>query len=329
MERITLKNGVAVSRLSIGTWPFSGVKLWGDSDDREAVRTVHAALERGLNTFDTAARYGDGKSEEVLGRALKGRRQEAVVCSKVHTAFLGYDDVIAQCEASLRRLGTDYLDLYQIHWPNPRIPLEETLRAFEDLECQGKIRGLSVCNFGPKDLAAAGDRPVLNQLPYSLVWRLIEKNGALSASQAAGIPVWAYCALGQGLLTGKFRTIEDVPMGRRGTRFYSSKWGQGRHTDGGYEEEIFPFLAALRQVSDKAEVSMQALALAFLKAQPAVGSVLMGVRSVRQLEENLAAFETPVPAEALAEAEALSAALRDKMGTNADLWENENGGRMR
>ena len=329
MDHITLKNGIAVSHLSIGTWPFSGVKLWGDSDDQEAVRTVHAALERGLNTFDTAARYGDGRSEEVLGRALKGRRQEAVICSKVHTAFLGYDDVMAQCEGSLRRLGTDYIDLYQIHWPNPQIPLEETLRAFEDLERQGKIRGLSVCNFGPKDLAAAGDRPQLNQLPYSLVWRIIEKNGALAASEAAGIPVWAYCALGQGLLTGKFRTIEDVPMGRRGTRLYSSKWGEGRHTDGGYEEEIFPFLASLRQVSDKAEVSMQALALAFLKASPAVGSILMGVRSVKQLEENLTAFETPVPAGALAEAEALSAALRDQMGDNADLWENENGGRMR
>lgn len=329
MDHITLKNGIAVSRLSIGTWPFSGVKLWGDSDDQEAVRTVHAALERGLNTFDTAARYGDGRSEEVLGRALKGRRQEAVICSKVHTAFLGYDDVMAQCEGSLRRLGTDYIDLYQIHWPNPQIPLEETLRAFEDLERQGKIRGLSVCNFGPKDLAAAGDRPQLNQLPYSLVWRIIEKNGALAASETAGIPVWAYCALGQGLLTGKFRTIGDVPMGRRGTRLYSSKWGEGRHTDGGYEEEIFPFLASLRQVSDKAEVSMQALALAFLKASPAVGSILMGVRSVKQLEENLTAFETPVPAGALAEAEALSAALRDQMGDNADLWENENGGRMR
>ena len=118
-------------------------------------------------------------------------------------------------------------------------------------------------------------------------------------------------------------------MGRRGTRLYSSKWGEGRHTDGGYEEEIFPFLASLRQVSDKAEVSMQALALAFLKASPAVGSILMGVRSVKQLEENLTAFETPVPAGALAEAEALSAALRDQMGDNADLWENENGGRMR
>lgn len=329
MDYVTLKNGIAVSRLSIGTWPFSGVKLWGDSDDQEAVRTVHAALERGLNTFDTAARYGDGRSEEVLGRALKGRRQEAVVCSKVHTAFLGYDDVIAQCEGSLRRLGTDYLDLYQIHWPNPKIPLEETLRAFEDLERQGKIRGLSVCNFGPKDLAAAGDRPVLNQLPYSLVWRLIEKNGALAASRAAGIPVWAYCALGQGLLTGKFRSIEDVPMGRRGTRFYSSKWGEGRHTDGGYEEEIFPFLTQLRQVTEEAGVSMQALALAFLRAEPAVGSILMGVRSVKQLEENLAAFTAEVPADALEQARGLSAALRDRMGDNADLWENENGGRMR
>lgn len=328
MEHITLRNGLRISRLSIGTWPFSGVKLWGDSDDQEAIRTVHAALERGADTFDTAARYGDGRSEEVLGRALRGRRQEAVICSKVHTAFLGYADVIAQCEASLRRLETDYIDLYQIHWPNPQIPLEETFRAFEDLLRQGKIRGISVCNFGPRDLAAAGERPLLNQLPYSLVWRLIEKNGALAASEAADIPVWAYCALGQGLLTGKFHSIEDVPMGRRGTRLYSSKWGQGRHTDGGYEEEIFPFLRKLQTVTEAAGVSMQALALAFLKARPGVGSILMGVRSVGQLEENLAAFEMPVPQEALAQAEALSAALRDKMGSNADLWENAGGGRM-
>lgn len=330
MEYITLRDtDLQVSRLSLGTWPFSGIKLWGSTDEAEAVSVIHQAMDHGVNTFDTAARYGDGESERILCKALKGRRDRAVIGSKVHTAYLGYKDVIAQCEATLQRLDTDYLDLYQIHWPNPDIPLEETLGAFEDLKKAGKIRAISVCNFGPKCLEqAAGHTLVLNQLPWSLVWRVIENNGTVEASEKAGIPIWTYCALGQGLLTGKFQSVEDVPLNRRANRVYSSKWGQGRHTDDGFEEGVFSLLAQLRQLCADSGCTMPQLALGFLKAQPSVGSILVGARTPKQLEENLAAYEAALPTDVLSEAQRLSAPLRTQMGNNADLFENANGGRM-
>lgn len=330
MEYITLRDtDIQVSRLSLGTWPFSGIKLWGKTDETEAIKVIHAAMDEGINTFDTAARYGDGVSEQVLAKALEGRRDRAVVGSKVHTAFLGRRDVMDQCEATLKRLHTDYLDLYQIHWPNPAIPLEETLDAFEELKRQGKIRAVSVCNFGPKCMEEMGDRlPVLNQLPWSLVWRVIEHNGTLEATQKAGVPVWTYCALGQGLLTGKYRTIEDVPMNRRANRVYNSAWGQGRHTDGGFETGVFDLLSKLNALCGEAGCTMPQLALGYLKAQSCVGSILVGARTLGQLEENLRAYETDLPAEVMAAAQALSAPLMEEMGTNADLFENANGGRM-
>lgn len=320
---------IQVSRLSLGTWPFSGIKLWGATDEAEAVSVLHQAMDCGINTFDTAARYGDGESERILSKAIKGCRSQVVVGSKVHTAFLGYKDVIAQCEATLKRLETDYLDLYQIHWPNPDIPLEESLGAFEDLKKAGKIRATSVCNFGPKCLEQAkGHDLVLNQLPWSLVWRVIESNGTLEATEKAQIPVWTYCALGQGLLTGKYRSIEDVPLNRRANRMYSSAWGQGRHTDGGFEREIFALLADLEALCRESGCTMPELALGFLKQQPSVGSILVGARTAKQLEENLHAYEKTLPADVLARAKELSEPLRKQMGNNADLFENANGGRM-
>lgn len=330
METIQLKNSDLVfSRMALGTWAFSGVKLWGPSDDAAAIATVHAALDAGITVFDTADRYGDGKSEEVLGKALEGRRDRAVICSKVHTAFLGYHDVIAHCEDSLRRLGTDYLDIFQIHWPNPDIPAEETLAAFDQLKKDGKIRAAGACNFGPKCIREYGGHGlVTNQLPYSLLWRVIEKNGILEDSVAAGMTVWAYAPLAQGLLTGKYKTLEDVPMGRRGTRFYNGAWQQGRHDDGGFEPEVFACLDQLRGVCQETGYSMSTLALAFLKAQPAVSSILMGARTPEQLREDLEAFQTVVPPEVIRRVTELSEPLRQAEGENADLWENRNGGRM-
>lgn len=330
MEYIALKGtDIQVPRLSIGTWPFSGIKLWGSTDEAEAVRVIHQAMDCGINTFDTAARYGDGESERILSAALKGRRSKAVVASKVHTAFLGYHDVINQCDATLQRLGTDYLDLYQIHWPNPQIPLEETMEAFEALKRAGKIRAISVCNFGPQCLEQAKDHTlVFNQLPWSLIWRVIENNGTLAATTDAGIPVWAYCALGQGLLTGKYRSVEDVPLNRRANRVYSSQWGQGRHKDSGFENGVFDLLNKLQALCLESGCTMPQLALGYLRAQSAVGSTLIGARTTGQLEENLVAYENPPAPDVLARAKELSAPLMLQMGKNADLFEDANGGRM-
>ena len=320
---------IRASRLALGTWAFSGAKIWGSNPEEDSVRTIHMALDHGVNLIDTADRYGSGAAEIILGRALKGRRDRAVVATKVYTDMLGYKDVVRCCEDSLRRLDTDYIDLYQIHWASREIPLEETFRAFEDLRRDGKVREIGVCNFGVQDAPrAAALGAVIDQLPYSLVWRVVEKD-VLPACRAAGLPVWAYVPLGQGLLTGKVRTIEDVPLNRRETRLYSSSWGQGLHSDPGFEDKIFPLLDALRALAEESGCTMSALALAFLKQREGISAVLLGARNEKQLRQNIEAYGSEVSAETVEKAIALSEDLRLAEGDNADLWVSKEGGRMR
>lgn len=319
------KSGIMVSGLALGTWAYSGATVWGESDNKAAIETIHCALERGVNLIDTADRYGNGKSEEVVGEALKDRRDKAVLATKVYTDKLRYDDVIASCEASLKRLQTDYIDLYQIHWPNPEVPAEETFRAFEDLKKAGKIRIAGVCNAGVTFSAQlAGYEVAMNQLPYSLIWRVAEKK-IIPASMAAGIPVCAYSPLAQGLLTGKFRRIEDVPVGRRETRFYKSTWTPCRHTDNGYEDEIFAFIDVLMAFCEKNGLKPTEVAMSFLKRRPEVQTVLVGARSIRQLEQNIAAYEKAIPDSLMDEIEKASDPLKEIMGDNADMWVGDGG----
>ena len=319
---------IAVSAMSMGTWGFSGASVWGESDDELSIRTIHQALDSGINLFDSATRYGDGRAEEVLGKAVKKCRDKAIVSTKVYMDNLSYDGVLAQCEGSLKRLDTDYIDIYQIHWPNREFSADETMRAFEDLKKAGKIREIAVCNHGKQALKAIeGHKIVLNQLPYSLLWRLVEHEIAPTSAEN-GIAIWAYSPLAQGLLTGKYRSIDDVPMNRRSTRFYDGKWGQGRHDDAGFETEVFDFLGELHEVCGRTGYSMPVLALAFLRSRQNIGSILIGSRNPEQLTQNLKSFETSVSAEVIAEITELSAKLLAKMGTNADMWENQNGGRM-
>ena len=143
---------IEVSEFTLGCWPFAGGNVWGDQDDADSISAVHASLDAGINFFDTAEGYGAGKSEEVLGEALKGRRDQAVIVTKVGDSHLSPDDVRNSCENSLSRLGTDYIDLYLIHWPNHEIPITDTMGALQGLVDEGKVRALGVCNFGVQDL---------------------------------------------------------------------------------------------------------------------------------------------------------------------------------
>ncbi|MGE4485157.1 MAG: aldo/keto reductase [Oscillospiraceae bacterium] len=319
---------ISVSRLSLGTWNFSGAKVWGEADDKESIRVIQMAVEKGINLIDSAESYGDGRAEEVTGAAVKDRRDKVVLATKVYSNALRYDEVIAHCEASLKRLDTDYIDLYQIHYPNPDIPLSEPYSAFEKLKKDGKIRLFGACNFGPNCLKETESTPlVTNQLPYSLIWRVAEKK-VIPATAERGVYVWAFSPLAQGLLTGKFRSIDDVPMGRRENRFYDSKWKQGRHSDCGFETEIFDLVGKLAKLSEESGFSMAAIAMAFLKNNPAVGSILNGARSERQLLQNIECFEAEVPKEVVERAIALSESLKQAEGDNADMWISENGGRI-
>lgn len=323
MDYTLLNDGkTKVSRLSLGTWAFSKAPVWGDCDDNAAYETVQRALDRGINLIDTAEKYGDGQAEIVLGEALKGRRHEAIVATKVYSDHLDHDGIIAACEASMKRLQTDYLDILQIHWPNPDIPAEETFGTFEELKKAGKIRMATVCNHGIQCLEQVADYGVtMNQMPYSLVWRLGEYQMS-PLMKEKNIFLWAYSPLAQGLLTGKFRTLEEVPMNRRANRMYDCKWTNARHTDHGFEKEIFAFLDKLRALGEETGYSMSAMALNYLKSKENIGSILVGARNVAQIDQNLEAYETEVSADVIAKLEDLSTELLGQMGTNADLWEN-------
>ena len=178
--------------------------------------TIEAALDAGIDLFDTAEGYGDGYSEELLGRVLYGRRQRVAIASKVSAHNLAPSDLEEACLASLRRLRTDYLDLYQIHWPNREVPLTDTVGALEELKRKGMVRAVGVSNFGKGDLSDYLElgRPEVNQLPYNLLWRVIETE-ILPICQAHEIAVLPYSPLMQGLLTGKFASADEVTEGPR------------------------------------------------------------------------------------------------------------------
>ena len=202
---------ITVSTICMGCWGLASDFHWGPQDDAASIATVHAALDAGVNFFDTAELYGAGRSDEVLGRALAGRRDQAVIASKVSSQYLEPADLVESFENSLRRLRTDYLDLFQIHWPNWDIPLEETWAALEQLQTQGKIRAIGVSNFGVIDLPDLLEigRTVSDQLPYSLLFRAIEY-GVQEICVEEDIGILCYSPLLHGLLSGHHSTLDQM-----------------------------------------------------------------------------------------------------------------------
>ena len=322
MERTTLPGtDISVSRLSLGTWAFGHDPVWGEQSDKASIDTVSASLELGIDFIDTAAGYADGRSEEVLGRALAGRRDKAIIATKVYDT-LSRDGVIAACEASLKRLGTDYVDVFYLHWPNPKIPLEDSLLGLRQLRESGKIRSAGVCNFGPHylgELAATKDAGVvvLHQLPYSLFWRSIEFD-ILPKSRAQNLMVVAYSVLAQGLLTGRYSSAAEVPAGLHVTRFYSD----GPHGEAGCEAEVFAALAKLRPEADAAGIPLADLAIQWALRQPGVGVVLSGARTPAEITENARALDKRLDDAALQRITSISEPVKAKLGANPDMWMN-------
>ena len=205
--------GIEVSVLGIGCWSFGGGDYWGAQEESDVRAVVHAALDHGVTYFDVAETYNAGRSEESLGRALKGRRAEAVIGSKVSPSHTEPAVLRAHCEASLRRLQTDYVDLYMVHWPITQYSVNDAFATLRDLQSEGKIRAIGVSNFGVQQLAEALDMgaPIqVNQLCYNLLSRAIEV-GILPLCRRKGIAVLGYMPLMQGLLTCKYRTPDEMP----------------------------------------------------------------------------------------------------------------------
>jgi myo-inositol catabolism protein IolS len=317
------QSGIRVSTLALGYWAVSDPALWGAQDRAEAIEAVHAALDHGINLIDTAEGYGGGTSETLLGQALAGKRDQAIIATKVSRSHLRPDQIMAACEASLRRLKIDCIDLYQIHWADPTVPFADSLNALTTLRDQGKIRAIAVSNFGPRDLAAAqAITPIAsNQVPYNLFFRAIEY-AVLPFCRENNVGVLAYSPLLHGILTGKFTSLDAIPVGRKRSRHFASDHPQTRHSDPGVEAEMTDALARIRHIADGAGLPMARLALAWALHQPGITSVIAGARSPQQVAENALAADTTLSQDVLAALDDATAAIKTALGSNPDPWES-------
>jgi len=317
------KTDIEVSAVCLGCWALIGGFNWGPQDERDSLAAIDASLDGGVNFLDTAPMYGDGASEELLGRALKGRRDRLVVATKVSMENLAREALKKSLEQSLRRLRTDYVDLLQIHWPSREIPVEETLRAMEEMQREGKVRAVGVSNFGPSDLAAALDVADVasNQVAYSLLWRAVEYEIQPLCAEK-GVSILCYSSLAQGLLTGKFKSADDVPEDRARTRLFSSERAFTRHDEPGCEETVFATLRELEALCAEIGEPMGRVALAWLLAQPAVAAVVAGARNAEQARQNLSAADLELSADVVGKLSECTRTVKEYVGANADMWQS-------
>lgn len=311
-----------VSAITLGCMGFMGGTDWTHQEDAESIRAIRTAFDAGITSFDTAEAYGNGSTEVLLGKALGADRPKAVIASKISNSHLGDGEVIAACEASLRRLGTDYIDLYQIHWPNAKADLDLAMEQLLRLREQGKIRAIGVSNFGMEDLDTIEKYGcvVSNQMAYSLLVRGIEY-GVLPKCRDRGIAVLTYSSLAQGLLSGKYRNADEFPVGRARTRLFRGTRPGARHGGEGFEEGTFRAIEAIREIADGLGQPMTDVAIAWLLAQPGVTTVIAGGRTAEQVLGNVRAATlklSPDTVEALARA---TDPVKEFLGDNPDPWD--------
>ena len=323
------KSGPEVSVIAFGAWQLGDPGYWGDDAAVDAEATVQEALDHGVNLFDTAEMYGGGHAEEVLGKALGTRRDDILIASKFIPGHARPERLRKACEESLKRLGTDRIDLYQVHWPFRDVPFAEAFGELRRLREEGKIRYIGLSNFGPRDLDAwmtAGDA-VSNQLGYNLLSRAIEYT-IVPACSAHGLGVLAYMPLLQGILAGRWYAIGDIPEKRRRTRHFASGRPGTRHGEPGCETELAAALDGIAAIARELGKPMATVALAWLLAQPGIGSVLVGGRKPGQFVRNLEAIDTPLSADVLERLDGVTRPVKVALGSNADLWQSDSEARI-
>ena len=290
--------GVMVSPLCLGTMMFGA---WGNTDHDDSIRIIHRALDAGINFVDTADVYSRGESEEIVGKALKGRRDDVVLATKVH-GKMGDDPnefgnsrrwIVREVDNSLRRLGTDWIDLYQIHRPEPDTDIDETLGALSDLVHAGKIRYAGCSTFPASRIVEAQwtserrgrERFVTEQPPYSMLIRAVEAD-VLPTCARYGMGVIPWSPLAGGWLSGRYRLDADIETSRRAQmipdRYDMSIPGNQRKLEAA---------DALAQLADEAGITLIEMAIAFVIRHPAVTSAIIGPRTMEHLESQLGAAD--------------------------------------
>ena len=307
---------VMVTPMAFGAWAIGGW-MWGGADESDALDAIRAGYDAGLTTIDTAPVYGFGRSEDLVGKAMEGiprhkyqlltkfgmnwqteegeyffdTRNEAGKPIKIYKWSVG-KKVIQECEESLRRLKTDYIDLYQIHWPDATTPIQETFEIVAQLIKQGKVRAAGVCNYNTSQVEAALQTIDLasNQVPYSLINRAIEKDVIPQALQK-NVGIIAYSPLQRGLLTGKIKSGYRFNEGdtREGNKFYSDENIQ----------RVNALLNEIRPIAEKHNASLAQVIVNWTIHRPGISCVLVGARNVEQVLDNANALSFSLSEEEL------------------------------
>lgn len=312
-------SGIQITPIITGTWQ-AGKSQWVGIEDADTIKAIRTAFEAGVTTVDTAEVYGKGHSERVVAEALSDVRDRVVYATKVFANHLKYDQVIDACEGSLKNLKTDYIDLYQIHWPsgafgNEVVPIEETMRALNDLKQQGKIRAIGVSNFSRAQLEEASQYGRIDSLqpPYSLFWRYVEKD-AVPYCIKNRISIIAYSPLAQGLLTGKFgpdHTFDSADNRAKNKLFQGENYQHAQQA-----------LDKLRPIAERHQTSLGNVALAWLIAQPQANAIV-GVRNAEQAVDNAKAGSLKLSDDELAEIDAIGRLVTDSLADdnpNPVMW---------
>ena len=304
------KSNYKVSVISFGAWAIGGW-MWGGADERDAVEAINTAIDYGMTSIDTAPIYGFGKSEEIVGNVIKDKRDKVEILTKyglrwdttkgsfyfksanskneevsIHR-YAGPESIIQECEDSLKRLQTDYIDLYQIHWHDPITPIDDTMEAISKLKKDGKILAAGVSNYTSDQMKEADSitEIVTNQVPYSMVLRDIEKELVPYCLQT-GKGILAYSPLQRGVLTGKI------------TPGYAFNPGDHRPQTPYFKEpnlsRINEFLKRIEPIAKDHGITLAQLVIFWTIKQPAVTSALVGARDAKQVKENLKAGEIKV-----------------------------------
>jgi aryl-alcohol dehydrogenase-like predicted oxidoreductase len=302
------RSGLSVSEISYGNWITHGSQV----EEEQAIACVKAALDAGISTFDTADVYANTRAESVLGRALAGQRRESLeIFTKVYwpTGPGGHNDkglgrkhILESANASLKRLQTDYVDLYQAHRYDKTVPLEETMVAFADLVRQGKVLYIGVSEWNAEQITAAAELArelkvpfISNQPQYSMLWRVIEEE-VVPASEKAGLSQIVWSPIAQGVLTGKYKPGQPPPAGSRATDEKSGKNFISRFLQ---NDELLRKVQDLQPIADETGLSMAQLAIAWVLQNQNVASAIIGATRPEQVQENVKAAGVKLDADVL------------------------------
>ena len=311
------RSKIQITPILMGTWQ-AGKKMWAGIEDEESIKAIRAAVDAGITTIDTAEVYGEGHSEQIVAQAVSDIRHKLVYATKVFANHLKYDQVIAACDRSLTNLKTDYIDLYQIHWPsgsfnNEPVPIEETMKALNKLKDDGKIRAIGVSNFDRAQLEEAANYGRIDSLqpPYSLFWRKIEAD-AVPYCIEHQISILAYSSLAQGLLTGKF---PPKPQFAEGDHRAANVLFQGENY-----QRAQNALKQLRPIAERHNCTLAQLSLAWLIAQPQTNAIA-GARNAEQAKDNAQASKVSLSEAEIQEIDQIGRQVTDYLDSNPVMWD--------